>query len=293
MSITQKLITNLETLSIKEKTDMEVEMETEIEMEMEMEMQMEMGMEIDSTNTSSNKKMKLFYNDYKSFQQFQTELGRELFENEFDIYNCENIKYRKIVLDIPNYFSNQKKSNLDIEDYIYTDLELPNHINKIIYSSENTVDNYVLKFIVNNNININFHELKYNLDDVFAKTLYIFQFVSFYYTKIHILSFGEILNEMPNTLMQWTDNLIKLINAGLKTKFITYEDTQSKSNKIKEDYYEELCYGLNLCICHLKMIINHCNLENITLLYIDKEHITKFFRLLNNLCIIIIFMRLN
>lgn len=56
-------------------------------------------------------------------------------------------------------------------------------------------------------------------------------------------------------------------------------------------YSNELITGLNLVICHIKMLLNHYKIKRIPLVEMEDKHIKKLFKLINNMCIIIIHLR--
>ena len=99
---------------------------------------------------------------------------------------------------------------------------------------------------------------------------------------------------LPNDILKWVDNLITLVKQSLNIKLISYDNQQNHQKEyihISKQYYDELLNGIGLCVLHLKMIINHHNANSIQFLCMEDTYINKFFRVLNNLCIIIIFMK--
>ena len=171
-----------------------------------------------------------------------------------------------------------------------TELCLPDNIIYTIHQCQ-PINEYVIKYILNNNIIVDYNEIIYSDKIIYAKTLYIYQYIYYYYTSLNKHSIQQRITYLPNNILLWINNLITIIKNSLKLKSIEYE-TKYKSEYIiiKEDYFKELLYGLKLCVCYIKMIINYCNTYQMNIWELEDKYINKFFRLLNNLCIIIIFM---
>lgn len=228
--------------------------------------------------------------DY-SYEKFQMQLSNDVFQNNFDVYHKDNDYCRKLCLEIPNIFS--KECVLDDEDYIYTDLRLPDEIMNFINEMQ-SIQEYTMHFITNNNIIINYNDTVYNIETIYAKTLYIYQFVHYYNTTLNHYTPQQRINNLPCNLLVWVDNLIILIKQGLTMKILNYHNNDNREYiNISQSYIDELLNGLNICVLHLKMIINHCKTyHNLNMWSMDNKYITKFFKVLNNLCVIIIFMKL-
>jgi hypothetical protein len=247
----------------------------------------------------------------------------DLFQHNLDIYDSSTIdKYeKKMYLDIPNVYCNGISYGLDDEDFIHTKLKLPARIKYIIngnkeeadFAGESGIPSYVINFIEKNKININFCEIDVDSNNIYAKIIYIYQFVNYYYNDLKYLPALDRINHMSNELLIWVDNITTILrntidNSGLSIDLSDLNDTnESKSNSniyintldifresrnIKEDYVKSLIYGLNLIVCHLKMILNHHKMYQIPLYRMEEAHINKFFNILNNLCIIMIYIKL-
>ena len=231
-------------------------------------------------------------NDIDLYKQFEQQLETDLFQNNFDVYDNNNIYCRKLCLDVPN--KTARGMYIDDEDYIHSQIELPTQMHYNLFELQ-TFQDYAMNFILSNHIIINYNEIIYSSDNIYAKTLYIYQFVNYYYTTLSSVEPQQRIFHLPNDMLFWTDNLITLIKTGLNNNLITYnmQNIYSKLEyiNIKEDYFNELLYGLNLGVCHLKMIVNHCKIRKHDLWSLENIYIDKYFRVLNNLCIIIIFMK--
>ena len=253
----------------------------------------------------------------------------DLFQHNVDIYDSSIIdKYeKKMYLDIPNVYCNGIAYGLDDEDFIYTKLKLPERIKYIINGNQEDTDLlesgissgiplYVINFIEKNKIIINFGELDVDSNNIYAKIIYIYQYINYYYNDLKYLPPIDRINHMPNELLIWVDNIITILRNTIDKLGISIDlndsndsndsnelnininininslDIFRESRNIKEDYIKSLIYGLNLTVCHLKMILNHYKTYQISLYRMEEAHINKFFNILNNLCIIMIFIKL-
>ena len=231
----------------------------------------------------------------------------DLFQHNVDIYDNSIIdKYeRKMYLDIPNVYCNGIAYGLDDEDFIYAKLKLPEHLKDII-NGELGLPSYVNNFIDKNKIIINYGEIDINPNNIYAKIIYIYQYINYYYNDLKYLSPLERINHMPNDMLIWVDNITTILRNTIDNSGISIDLNESNSNSniyintldifresrnIKEDYVKSLIYGLNLTVCHLKMILNHHKTYQIPLYRMEEAHINKFFNILNNLCIIMIFIK--
>ena len=241
----------------------------------------------------------------------------DLFQHNLDIYDSSTIdKYeKKMYLDIPNVYCNGISYGLDDEDFIHTKLKLPSRIKYIIngnkeeadFAGESGIPSYVINFIEKNKINLNFYEIEVDSNNIYAKIIYIYQYINYYYNDLKYLSPLERINHMPNDMLIWVDNITTILRNTIDNSGISIDLNESNSNSniyintldifresrnIKEDYVKSLIYGLNLIVCHLKMILNHHKTYQIPLYRMDETHINKFFNILNNLCIIMIYIKL-
>ena len=241
----------------------------------------------------------------------------DLFQHNLDIYDSSTIdKYeKKMYLDIPNVYCNGISYGLDDEDFIHTKLKLPSRIKYIIngnkeeadFAGESGIPSYVINFIEKNKINLNFYEIEVDSNNIYAKIIYIYQYINYYYNDLKYLSPLERINHIPNDMLIWVDNITTILRNTIDNSGISIDLNESNSNSniyintldifresrnIKEDYVKSLIYGLNLIVCHLKMILNHHKTYQIPLYRMDETHINKFFNILNNLCIIMIYIKL-
>ena len=59
----------------------------------------------------------------------------------------------------------------------------------------------------------------------------------------------------------------------------------------RDVYFKELCYGLKIITHELTLLLNHY--KHYSLWNLEDKHIRTFFKIVNNMCVIIIFMKLN
>jgi len=202
-----------------------------------------------------------------------------------DVYNKNN-KYSVLrCLSIPN---RQNTKYIDDEDYIYMFLDMPKNIKHILHHKQKIQD-YVINYITTRNIIINYNETFFTEDIIIAKTLYIYQYVHYYYNNLIHLNCNERVFQLPNEFLDWITNLIILIKFGLDNDMINSNLYESNEN----EYVNELIFGLNLATCQLKMLINHCKIYKSPLHSLEKQYLKKFFRILNNICVIMLFINFN
>jgi len=237
----------------------------------------------------------------------------DLFQHNLDIYDSSIIdKYeKKKCLDIPNVYCNGIAYGLDDEDFIYAKLKLTTYMKYVINGNKDDIElnglsgipSYVINFLETNNINLDYGEISIDSNKIYGKIIYIYQYVNYYYKDLNYLTPLDRINHMPNDILIWVDNIITILRNTIDSSGLnisSYEiigninslDIFRESRNIKEDYVKSLIYGLNLIVCHLKMILNHHKTHQIPLYRMEEAHINKFFNILNNLCIIMIYIKL-
>jgi len=246
----------------------------------------------------------------------KTELMSDLFDNNLDIYSVysdmkdsimSNIdpteydtyknpiyfKYNIIrvlgVCGIPNEYCNG--ADFDDEDFIYNRFKLSENLSYLV-RNDNTVQE------IDNSI-INFAENIISPEIVYYKILYIYQFVHYYYTSLKTLPLKKRITHLPHEFTLWVDNIISIIrqtiNIGsMQSSLCIYQYEKNTKYNIPqnyEQYFKDLVYGLNLCVCHLKMILNYNKSKQINFWDMEEKNIENLFRILNNICIIVIYMK--
>ncbi len=251
--------------------------------------------------------------EYPSEKYIDTSvLLNDLFENNLDVYNpsADNPlyeKYKVIHLGIPNIYCTKY---FDDEDFIYSHLDLPEEYRGFL-RQDNTIVEY--SSIVNYNENGSCPEI------IFTKIKYIYQFVYYYFTTLNTLSPEQRVRHLPCDFLVWVDNIVSILRNVLGSDIFkidtsiietndslkcddyeygnyydeyNYDEYGNIQNPMK-DYYNELSYGLTMIVCHLKMILNHHKFCKIPFWSMELKYINKLFQLLNNLCVIIIFMKMG
>ena len=245
----------------------------------------------------------------------KTELMYDLFNNKLDVYsvysdiidtkktkkdpteynidNYSTYKYNILrVIGVPNIYCDG--DNFDDEDFIYYLFTLPEHLSHLV-RNDNTVEDI-------DNTLINFTDTVISPDIVYYKIVYIYQFVHYYYTSLSTLTFKKRVNHLPHDYLLWVDNIIDIIRQTINIEnmysslciyqidnITIYDNYDSIENK--EQYFKDLVYGLSLCVCHIKMILNYNQSKHIYFWDMEEKYIEKLFRILNNLCIIVIYMK--
>lgn len=244
------------------------------------------------------------------------ELMYDLFDNNLDIYSFysdlqDGIKSKKDPTEyntdlkllsnkydiqriigfygIPNEYCNGE--DFDDEDFIYNRFKLSEHLSYLV-KNDNTVQE------LDNGI-INFSDNIISPENVYYKILYIYQFVHYFNTSLSTLKIKKRIMHLPQEFLLWVDNIVSIIKntiniTDMHTSLCVYQNEKNSINDIMSNlksYFKDLVYGMSLCICHLKMILNHHRIRKIHFWDMEEKYIEKFFRILNNLCIIVIYMK--
>jgi len=203
---------------------------------------------------------------------------------EIKIDNFDNSPY--ICFEIPNIYCNNLLGDFDDEDFIFNRYDLPNYIKKYI-KSNNSIAEYLNNYCIRNGIVINYSDT-YNSPDIFyAKILYIYNYVYHYYKDLKHLKPIERLSQLPDNLLYFVENVITILKTMINEDEINSQELVAMDNL----YFKELIYGLHIIIKELSKLLHHyqyCNLLNL-----DNAHVKLFFKMVNNICVIIIYMKLN
>jgi len=188
-----------------------------------------------------------------------------------------------ICFGIPNKYC---QHYFDDEDFIFNRYDITYDIKKYI-KVNNSIDEYTSHFCIGNGIIIDYNNSNDNPDIIYAKMLYIYTYINYYYKDLKDLEPLERIKHLPANLLYWVTNIItilkKVINdSSLKSHtFLTIEDV----------YFKELCYGLKIITHELHLLLNHY--PSYSLWNLEEKHIKTFFKIVNNMCVILIFMKLN
>ena len=203
-------------------------------------------------------------------------------EIKTDIFDCS--PYR--CFGIPNIYCNDLLGDFDDEDFIFNRYDLPNYIKKYI-KYNNSIGDYVNNYCVGNGIVINYSDT-YNSPELFyAKILYIYHYIYHYYKDLKHLKPIERLSLLPDNLLYFVENVITIL------KTMVNEDELNSKELVAMDnlYFKELIYGLHIIITELSKLLNHYKFCK--LWHLEDTHVKLFFKMVNNLCVIIIYMKLN
>ena len=270
-----------------------------------------------SSDVSYNTLDKLLLNIKSLSLDDKSVLLNDVFENERDIYasyNNPEIPFNKPNTieqlyhntDIHNTYKTDNTHMLGIstldfeintdeyhndEDYIHKFLILPESIKSSIYT---TIDSHLYK----NNLSVNGLE-KYckhliNTDVIFAKTVYIYEYVQYYYSnELHYLTPKQRILYMPSDMLQYINTIICICKTIIDRNMMDTQIDTYSYNSINRKYFLELVYGVNITVCYIKIILNHLKKQQISFWSMTESYIIDLFKILNNFCSIIIFMRIG
>jgi hypothetical protein len=237
---------------------------------------------------------------YKTYYDYDIEEYNNV-DNDVDIdidiernENSEDIEIKTDTFDtspyvcfgIPNIYCNDLLGDFDDEDFIFNRYDLPNYIKKYI-KYNNSIGDYVNNYCVGNGIILNYSDTNNSPELLYAKILYIYHYVYHYYKDLKHLKPIERLSLLPDNLLYFVENVITIL------KTMVNEDELNSKELVEMDnlYFKELIYGLHIIIKELSTVLNHykfCKLWQL-----EDTHVKMFFKMVNNLCVIIIYMKLN
>jgi hypothetical protein len=231
----------------------------------------------------------LFVNNldiYSIYSELITISKRDPTEYDTDVNSIYN-KYNFLrVIGVPNIYCDGE--DFDDEDFIYNRFKLSEYLSHLV-QNDNTVQE------IDNNV-INFADTIISPENVYYKILYIYQFVHYFNTTLSSLKFKKRILHLPYEFLLWVDNIVCIIKntinmADMNTTLCVYQNTNHVNFKNVGQYFKDMVYGMSLCICHLKMTLNHHQIREISFWDMEEKYIDKFFRVLNNLCIMVIYMK--
>ena len=224
--------------------------------------------------------------------------------HEYDEYDCSNddgVDRNYIVPDdessmldkydtspyicfgIPNKYC---QKYFDDEDFIFNRYDITNDIKKYI-KVNNSIDEYTSNFCIGNGIMIDYNNSNDNPDIFYAKILYIYNYINYYYKDLKDLTPIERIKHLPEHLLYWIDNIVSIFKTVINDESLKLDTFLS----IEDIYFKELCYGLKIITHQLELLLNHY--KSYSLWNLEDKHIKLFFKIVNNMCVIIIFMKLN
>ena len=190
-----------------------------------------------------------------------------------------------ICFGIPNKYC---QKYFDDEDFIFNRYDITNDIKKYIISIKtNSTSEYTSNFCIGNNIIIDYNTSNDNPDILYAKILYIYTYINYYYKDLNYLTPTERIKHLPEHLLYWIDNIVSIFKTVINDESIKLDVFLS----IEDIYFKELCYGLKIITHQLELLLNHY--KSYSLWNLEEKHIKLFFKIVNNMCVIIIFMKFN
>ena len=224
---------------------------------------------------------------------------QEIFANDADIYSAEK-EIRHYILEVPNVYCGRY---YDDEDFIYTKLTLSRPSSSDGMDGDDEMDEIdsiedsdldYLEYMMQHNIIISNVEIDLNPSAIMAKILYIYQYVTSYYTSLRHLRPVDRTRHMPSDLLMWISNMVDTTRILLDRDLFNY----TANENIPLEMFREMVYGIGLITCHIRLICNHYPMVGVDMQsngnwnWIDKmdeNHLKKLMRLVNNLCVIMIY----
>lgn len=224
-------------------------------------------------------------------QFINSPLVTEIFENGMDIYDDTPPEMRYVILEVPNVYCCKY---FDDEDFIYAKLRFSDSITD---SCDLNLETYLLI----HQIEISPQDLSLHPNSIFAKVLFLYQHSSSYFSSLRHLRPLQRVEHLPPNFLEWVNNLTVIIRHLLDSDLFNY----TPNELIPKEMFNEFSYGLHLITTHLKLICNHYisrnNIQNNTpnntrgmqeLQIVEEKHLKKLMRLVNNLCVIMIYFKL-
>jgi hypothetical protein len=216
---------------------------------------------------------------------------QEIFANDADIYSADR-EVRHYILEVPNTYCGRY---YDDEDFIYTKMRFSNSKDHMEDDTGNDTEemtdsggiNY-LTYMMEHNLIISNMELDLNPNSVMTKILYIHQYINSYYTSLRHLRPVDRLRSMPSDLFLWISNTTDTIRILLDKDLFKYEINEN----IPLEMFQEMIYGLGLITCHIRLICNHYKARGLVFQDLEEKHLKKIMRLVNNMCVIILYFRI-
>jgi hypothetical protein len=200
---------------------------------------------------------------------------KDIFQDGLDIYNSED---KWVILGVPNVYCSKY---FDDEDFIYARMKFSESLN-------DELDLSLTTYLQIHNLTISPLYLSLNPNSIFAKILYLFQHSQTYYTSLRHLRPLERVASLPTDFLAWVNNTIIIIRYLLDGDLFNY----IPNKLIPNEMYNELRYGLNLVICHAKMLCNHYCIHDLELINMEEKHLKKIMLMVNNMCVIIIYFKI-
>jgi hypothetical protein len=178
----------------------------------------------------------------------------------------------------------------DDEDFVYFKLKIPKIILDHLINTPKAHNNYSELDYVQKLI-YDIHMQDKNIDtfenfDTYVKILNIYSNVIKFYNQINShqrANWSLFGNNLNNTLDDIFDKMRNQICF----------DYMSPTYKDMSKIYREITFGIRLIISQLDIIRNYYRKHNISFQYYSVKHQNRFIRLLNNFCVLMIFLKFN
>jgi len=216
----------------------------------------------------------------------QTPMIQEIFNNNMDIYGSSvSRQERFIILEVPNIRCSGRY--YDDEDFIYARMKFADGV-----EVDNLVNLDYITYQMQHGINIHSSggEVDINPSKIMAMVLYLFQHTSAYYTSLRHLQPLERVKYLPVDLLNCVRDITSALRWLLDMDMFQYQPNED----IPADMFEELKYGIGLIACHARVICNHYKAMGLNLGdgEIEEKHLKKLMRLVNNICVIMIYFKM-
>jgi len=220
----------------------------------------------------------------------QSPIIEDIFDYNMDIYD-ESISQqeRNLFLNVPNRKCCGKY--FDDEDFIYAKMKLSEF--ETMETSDIPLENKLMSMNVENGLSVSSNtdnRLKdINSSIIMEIVIYINQHIQIYYTSLRHLRPLERIRYLPADLLYWIHNLTDSIRYLLDMNEIQFQPNEN----MPSDMFSELIYGLRLISCHTRLICNHFKAMGLILKNgeIEEKFLKKLMRLVNNMCVIMIYFQ--
>ena len=212
---------------------------------------------------------------------------------EENLYNTTS-EHKYLPLEVRNYYSTKY---FDDEDFIYFNLSIqPYLLNNKFYAKYNQYED---KF---DNLICYYRELLEKLPneemlniDTYKKLVSIYLVVLEFYKVIYNCNDGDIngASNFPNAIKLFNNDMIKEIVSIINYLYEEIDlDCDSENNTHFSIMEKEIIFGIRLITSHINIIVNFYSSNNINFENYKDYHQVRLIRLINNLCVVMIFIKL-
>ena len=215
------------------------------------------------------------YYDYDRTEHMMN--TEEMNTEEIDTY--DNSPY--VYFGTPNIYCS---IHFDDEDFISNRYLIPIEIKKRM-KIYNSIDEYSENYAIGNGVLLDYTSYSDDPDMYYCKILHIYKYVETYYKELKHLQPVERIQHLSVDFLHWVNNIVCILQEVINETSLKNEEFISLANI----YFKELMYGLNIIIKQLQLMLNYYK----SLYLMEEKHIKLFFKIVNNMCVIIIFMKLS